>query len=330
MKKIIICSFLAFIFLNSFGQNNSEIDSKSVKFPRYTNLSAINSAIPSPTSGMEVYNLATQSNWYYNGAAWTNMNSGGFVLPYSQTQNSTGDLFSVTSTASATFSTPSAISGIFNGSNSISTSTPFAAGVKGIVLNTANLIGGVAAGVIGLGQNPNAMGVYGNSNNYFGVYGISSSSSFAGVNGYSDNATGVEGSSNFGVGGRFSSGHSYALYSGIGNVVLSGFTQLGGEDASVPKIKLKKIVTTTPSSSNPNSYVFVAHGLNSNKILSVNAIVTNGNYKFIPNTPTRFYTVNVDDSSNSSIPSVAVGVGSLAESSLVMGVPITILITYEE
>ncbi len=341
MNKAYIITFFVLTSFISFAQQATEIDSKSVRFPRYANLTAITTAIPSPTQGMEVYNIGTQSNWYFNGTAWTNTNAGGFVLPYAQTQNFTGDLFSITNTSTVVSTNPltitSAITGVFNGSNNISTSIPFAAGVKGIVPNSASLIGGTAAGVYGYGQNPNSYGVYGRSNGYYGVYGESdyigvAGSSYNGKGGWfiSTTGNGVEGNSDVGTGGRFSSISGNALVTTTGNIVLGGFTQLGGTDVSVPKIKIKKLTHMTPATTAPNTFNYIAHGLTSSKIISIDAIVTSGSYRFIPNTPSRLFTINIDDLSNQSTPSIAIGVGSVAESIDVMGKSITIIITYEE
>ncbi len=69
MKKLFILLF----FTNGlFAQQATEIDSKSLRTPRYASLAAINSAIPCPQQGMMVYSLETQSNWTYNGSAWVN------------------------------------------------------------------------------------------------------------------------------------------------------------------------------------------------------------------------------------------------------------------
>ena len=404
MKINILSAIFSFVLLSAMAQNATEIDSKSVKFPRYADLTAITTAISSPTQGMEVYNIATQSNWYYNGSAWTNMNAGSFVLPYAQTQNFLGDLFSITNNAAASGSTTSALTGIFNGSSNIAGTVPYGAGVKGVVLSTANL-SGIAAGVAGFGQHSNSMGVYGKSTNSYGVYGESDNA--AAVKGYSDYSAlggdfyssanyGVRGSSSTSYGGYFYSisstagyftsyagyalitgtgrvgigtnsptaqlhvvadgtetlraennysgsgvaGYSYsgpggyfnsttglALQTETGNNLFKGFTQLGN-DASAPKIKMKKLSGTTPTTA--NGFSLVPHGLTSGKIIGIQAFVTNGSYRFIPNTPNRLFTINIDDLSNSGIPSIAIGVGSMTDSSFVMGMPVTIIITYEQ
>ena len=73
MKNFLKILFVCFFGLTSFAQQATEIDPKSVRLPRYTNLTAIQSAITSPQQGMMVYNVGTATNWYYNGSNWTNL-----------------------------------------------------------------------------------------------------------------------------------------------------------------------------------------------------------------------------------------------------------------
>lgn len=77
MRKFFKTIFFSLLAITTFAQQATEIDSKSLKLPRYTNLSAIQTAIPSAQQGMMVYNIGTASNWYYNGTAWANMAGGG-------------------------------------------------------------------------------------------------------------------------------------------------------------------------------------------------------------------------------------------------------------
>jgi hypothetical protein len=70
MKKTL--SFLLFIVsITGFSQSTT-IDPRSVSVPRYTNQTAITTAIPSPSVGMMVYNNALNQYTYWNGTAWTN------------------------------------------------------------------------------------------------------------------------------------------------------------------------------------------------------------------------------------------------------------------
>ncbi len=73
MKKMIKVLIFSLFAINTYAQQASEIDSKSVKLPRYANLAAITSAIPIAMQGMMVYNIGTSSFWYFNGTDWINI-----------------------------------------------------------------------------------------------------------------------------------------------------------------------------------------------------------------------------------------------------------------
>jgi hypothetical protein len=97
LHKTLIISLLA---LAAHAQQATEIDTKFVKLPRYADLAAITNVttgIASPTLGMIVYNIATGTNWYYNGT-WVNMLVGGgsLTLPYTASQASASTLFDLT------------------------------------------------------------------------------------------------------------------------------------------------------------------------------------------------------------------------------------------
>lgn len=74
-------SFILLVFslfaITTYSQQATEIDSKSVKLPRYANQAALTAAISSPIQGMMVYRLDTKSNWYYDGTSWVNILSNG-------------------------------------------------------------------------------------------------------------------------------------------------------------------------------------------------------------------------------------------------------------
>jgi hypothetical protein len=134
--------------LSVFAQQASEIDPKFIKLPRYADLTAINTAIPSPTQGMMVYNIGTASNWYYNGTAWTNTAGGAITAPLSL------NLSAIVGTT---------ISGIHTNSGA-------AGAIGGIGVRGESIGGQSGAGILGIGQDGN-YGVWGYSPTYFGVYG---------------------------------------------------------------------------------------------------------------------------------------------------------------
>lgn len=71
MKKILLSFLLAACAFSAFSQSFS-VDNKSLSVPRYANQAAINTANPSPTTGMLVYDNSLNQYAYYNGSAWTN------------------------------------------------------------------------------------------------------------------------------------------------------------------------------------------------------------------------------------------------------------------
>jgi hypothetical protein len=111
MKKIflfIIIALLAVVIINAqsvgIGTNSPgssamlDVSSttKGLLVPRMT--SAQRSAIVSPANGLMVYDITTNSFWYYNNSAWTNLVAGGgnsFTLPYSNTVALTTTAFKI-------------------------------------------------------------------------------------------------------------------------------------------------------------------------------------------------------------------------------------------
>ena len=65
--KILIFSLFA---ITSYAQQATEIDSKSVKLPRYADLTAIQSALPLAQEGSVVYNSDSKSTWNFDGNQW--------------------------------------------------------------------------------------------------------------------------------------------------------------------------------------------------------------------------------------------------------------------
>ncbi len=76
--KILIFSLFA---INTIAQQATEIDSKSVKLPRYASEAAVAVAIPTPTQGMLIYRNDTKSNWYFDGTLWKDMTVSSVSVP---------------------------------------------------------------------------------------------------------------------------------------------------------------------------------------------------------------------------------------------------------
>lgn len=70
-QKISIVIFLFFFTISSvLAQQAIELNPQSLVVPRYANLAAINTAIPTPIKGMVVYNMNINSLMVYNGTNW--------------------------------------------------------------------------------------------------------------------------------------------------------------------------------------------------------------------------------------------------------------------
>ncbi|MFT3678715.1 MAG: hypothetical protein QM791_00495 [Ferruginibacter sp.] len=107
---------------------------------------------------------------------------------------------------------------------------------------------------------------------------------------------------------------------------VNGFTSLGATADGAPHIKMKKLTGTLPPAASPNTFQFIPTGIVPSKILSVNALVTDGIYQFLPHSTQvgYLYTVNVDNGN------IAVGVQSTTLSGSVMNKPVKIIVIYEE
>ena len=175
----------------------------------------------------------------------------------------TGKVLTSDGTGLATWATPTLIlpyAGTANNSGSSFVVT------NSINSSTGTAISGTAKGdaIVGTstGISASGAGVSGASANSIGVYGISTN--YIGVQGYSNS---------IGYGGYFYSVSGIALKTTTGNIELDGFTKLGN-DATTPKIKMKKLTGTTAAGiGNPAGVMNVAHGLVRAKIISVNIIV---------------------------------------------------------
>lgn len=89
--KTLIFSLFAF---TTHAQQATEIDSKSVRLPRYESPEAVIAAIPAPAVGMMIYRTDTKSNWYFDGTDWKDLVGG--VSPPLNLTNSGATTFSST------------------------------------------------------------------------------------------------------------------------------------------------------------------------------------------------------------------------------------------
>jgi hypothetical protein len=73
MKKVFKILIFSLFAITAYAQQATEIDSKSVRLPRYASEAAVTAAIPTPTQGMLIYRTDTKSNWYFDGTVWKDM-----------------------------------------------------------------------------------------------------------------------------------------------------------------------------------------------------------------------------------------------------------------
>lgn len=268
MKKFIQTSIVSSLILLTseiiFAQQASELDPKFIKTPRYADISAITSAITTPTQGMMVYNIATASNWYYDGSAWKNVS---LALPYSQSQTlNSGDLFSITNTSATVSNMATSIRGEFSGA--VSNIVGKGIGVYGRGVRTSGL--GVAYGVYG--ETVSDVGVAGVTNTLFATG--------TGVLGYSDSGYGVNGNSNAGIGGYFSSASGYALITANGNVGI-------GVAAPTAKLDIQGSIKIANGSQGANKVlVSDANGLGTWQTISSSSIAAPLSFSVANSSPT--------------------------------------------
>jgi hypothetical protein len=119
---------------------------KGFLVPRMT--TAQRNAIASPSIGLQIFDTTTNSFWYFNGTAWTNVYVGNFSLPFNSSGSvvSPTDLFSITNTSSG-----DAIYGQSNSGRGVFGKSTSSAGVRG--------------------ESSSNIGVYGSSGSNIGVYG---------------------------------------------------------------------------------------------------------------------------------------------------------------
>lgn len=81
MKNIFKVFILGLLCTSAYPQQATEIDSKSVRLPRYADQAAVTLAIPSPAQGMLIYRKDSKTNWYYDGFVWKDMAVSSVSIP---------------------------------------------------------------------------------------------------------------------------------------------------------------------------------------------------------------------------------------------------------
>ncbi len=192
LVKILIFSLLA---ITAYAQQSTEIDSKSVKLPRYVDQLAVTNALPSPTQGMMIYRTDTKSNWYYDGFAWKDMAVSSVSVPSPLYLTSTG-----TTIAGETNQADEA------GVLGINTTDGVSYGVLGRASHIESLDGG--AGVKGENMSTNGLG--------YGVMGIHNGTGWAGYF-QGTNALKTDGALQFSVAGTAAKGKQLTAMDASGN-----------------------------------------------------------------------------------------------------------------
>lgn len=195
MKNFVKILIFSLFVINSYAQQATEIDSKSLKLPRYATEAAVTNALPFPTQGMMIYRTDTKSNWYYDGFAWKDMAVSSVSVPSPLYLTSTG-----TTIAGETNQADEA------GVMGINTTDGVSYGVLGRASHIESLDGG--AGVKGENMSTNGLG--------YGVMGIHNGTGWAGYF-QGTNALKTDGALQFSVAGTAAKGKQLTAMDASGN-----------------------------------------------------------------------------------------------------------------
>lgn len=199
--------------------------------PRMTSVQRI--SIPSPSNGLMVYDITTNSFWFHNSNAWTEMNNGGgFVLPYSNNVNISGNVFHIENSGSGDVlsigntGTGSGLNTYTMSGHAITAHSSSGYGLRttsysnypllALSDNTANTLAAIRAYNIGGGA-----GLHASSTADNGTFSTTSASSKSGVRG---EASGAGGCGVLGVGGP-------ATVAGVQGYKSTGTGVLGTSDS---------------------------------------------------------------------------------------------------
>lgn len=278
MKNIL---FIIIFLKATLGFSQSfEANRNFVRVPRYANQAAINTAIPTPTEGMLVYDSALDQYAFFNGTAWTNFPSASGPVGTSIGVPTYANLAAINAIAS-----PAVGWLVYNtdlGQLMIRTSTGWTTLSKGWVQTASDRLSYVNGSVtIGDATStlPGKLILTRTSNNS----SFQTFSSF-GVYRYSDANASIYQSMNYDGTPRLSplqfrhqagSATPTPMMSIFrnGDLHLEGFAKIGGSAADVPAIRNKLMTGTLSSSSLTSS---IPHGITDpNKIISINLIIEN-------------------------------------------------------
>jgi hypothetical protein len=342
MKKNLLCSVLCLISAVAFAQS----------------ITLTPTSAGTNTEGKMYYSTSTHLFYYWNGTSFVALgNSAGIgwsAIGSDISNSNTGNVgvglssplskLHVRSGGASGF-TPLNTTSLFTESNSHNYNTiaapngfdagilfgkPAAFSLGSIVYNASNDMEFSTSTTQRMTIKSNGLvGIYGNKALEFG-YGIVGKEVSAGKIGYglfTPNTLDI-----VGAGGNFYGSRKVKVWAEggsefSGNVDVSGFTNLG---AGAPKIKMKLITGTAPTSS--NEAVFYPHGLDATKIISFSAIlgccggdfwIPNGHHSY--NSPTQ-ETFDVTCGATD----VRIGFGNNVNFGFLGGQPFRVLIIYME
>lgn len=278
MKNILF--IIIFLTANLGFSQSFEANRNFVRVPRYANQAAINTAIPTPTEGMLVYDSALDQYAFFNGTAWANFPSASGPAGTSIGVPTYANLAAINAIASPAIGW--LVYNIDLGQLMIRTSTGWTTLSKGWVQTASNRLsyvnGSVTVGEV-TSTLPGKLILTRTSNTAM----FQTSSAF-GVYRYSDANASIYQNMNFNATPSLSSvqwRHQAGTATPTpmmsivrnGNIELEGYAKIGGSATDVPAIRNKLITGTLSSSSFTSS---IAHGITDpNKIISINLIIEN-------------------------------------------------------
>jgi hypothetical protein len=231
MKKIFLLGFVTIVstlsFAQSVGIGNSspaasamlDISSttKGLLIPRMT--TGQRTGITSPATGLMVYDVTTNSFWYYNGSAWASVaGSVALSLPYYSAVNTADTAFHIKNSGAPALAgegtNTTGVAGLSNSGHGMEGTSVSGHGVygnsfsghginaysfngNGVMANSTNgyavygFSNNANATIYGSNSNGLGVGVQGNASLHHGVLGTSAGTNKAGVRGEANGASGI-------------------------------------------------------------------------------------------------------------------------------------------
>lgn len=294
--------FVCFLLLSSVGFAQSfEANPRFMTVPKYANQTAITTAIPSPTEGMLVYNIALDQYAYYNGSAWVNFPSasggGGSSLGIPVYAN----LAAVNAIAS-----PAVGWLVYNTEQEhvmVYTSTGWKSLSRTWLANANNTKIRYMRGQVQLG-NPTSTRLPGKLWINYNTSGLNAPhlalvSPSNNIMRFTDGVGNLLQTTTYNTSAAAAKVEWHHLQGstltpmmtifGDGDATIEGFSKLGGTTADVPAIKTRLLTAVTSSTATTT----IAHFLTPAKIIGVNAVIEDGLTYVLPNDGSVLYRVSI-------------------------------------